>query len=59
MNQNLFLGTSSWSAEGWENSFYPPKTRQADDLSHYARQFNTVECDAAFYAIPSAKTVQG
>jgi uncharacterized protein YecE (DUF72 family) len=59
MKQNTFLGTSSWMAEGWENSFYPPKLRKADYLSYYATQFNTVECDITFYAIPSAKAVQG
>jgi uncharacterized protein YecE (DUF72 family) len=59
MKPKLFLGTSSWTAEGWENSFYPPKTRKADYLSYYATQFNTVECDATFYAIPSPRTVEG
>jgi len=59
MKSNIFLGTSSWTAEGWENSFYPPQMRKADYLSYYATQFNTVECDATFYAIPSPRTVEG
>jgi uncharacterized protein YecE (DUF72 family) len=30
MGNYLFLGTSSWTADGWEKSFYPPKMKKAD-----------------------------
>ncbi|MFQ5912137.1 MAG: DUF72 domain-containing protein [Nitrospinota bacterium] len=59
MAGKLFLGTSSWTAEGWEKSFYPPGTRPSDYLTAYARVFHTVECDATFYRIPSAQAVDG
>jgi uncharacterized protein YecE (DUF72 family) len=55
---SLYLGTSSWTAAGWETAFYPPKTKQADFLPFYAGRFNSVEIDSTFYRIPTAKTVQ-
>jgi uncharacterized protein YecE (DUF72 family) len=53
----LYLGTSSWTAVGWETAFYPPRTKEADYLSFYATKFNSVEVDSTFYRIPAAKTV--
>jgi uncharacterized protein YecE (DUF72 family) len=54
----LYLGTSSWTAVGWETAFYPPKTKKGDFLPYYASRFNSVEIDSTFYRIPTAKTVQ-
>ena len=53
------MGTSSFTAEGWEKSFYPPGMPARDYLSYYATQFDTLEIDATFYAIPSVSTVKG
>jgi uncharacterized protein YecE (DUF72 family) len=53
----VFLGTSSFTAEGWEGSFYPKGMRSQDYLAFYAQRFPTVEVDATFYACPSARTV--
>jgi uncharacterized protein YecE (DUF72 family) len=58
-NPLLRLGTSSFTAEGWENSFYPKGTQSRDYLSYYATQFNTLEVDATFYRIPAISTVKG
>jgi len=55
----LRLGTSSFTAEGWEKSFYPPGTQSRDYLSYYATQFKTLEIDATFYRIPAVSTVKG
>jgi uncharacterized protein YecE (DUF72 family) len=54
----IFLGTSSFTAAGWEGSFYPKGMRAADYLSFYAEHFQTVEVDATFYGCPSARTVK-
>ncbi len=54
----LFLGTSSWTAEGWVGSFYPPGAKPPDFLPKYAESFNAVEVDSTFYRIPSARTVE-
>jgi uncharacterized protein YecE (DUF72 family) len=55
---NMYLGTSSWTAVGWETAFYPPDTKQSEFLPFYAREFNSVEVDSTFYRIPSPKTVE-
>jgi len=53
----ILLGTSSFTASGWEGSFYPKGMRSADYLTFYAAQFATVEIDSTFYGCPSARTV--
>lgn len=55
---SIRLGTCSWTAKGWLGTVYPPGTKQADYLAHYARRFDAVEIDATFYATPAASTVQ-
>jgi uncharacterized protein DUF72 len=53
----ILLGTSSFTAAGWEGSFYPQGMRSRDFLSYYATQFQTVEIDSTFYGTPAASTV--
>jgi uncharacterized protein YecE (DUF72 family) len=53
----ILLGTSAFTAKGWEGSFYPRGMQSRDYLSYYARQFATVEIDSTFYGCPSARTV--
>lgn len=58
MNQpQILLGTSSFTASGWEKSFYPKGMRSADYLPYYAEHFHTVEVDSTFCACPAARTV--
>ena len=54
----LRLGTSAFTANGWEGSFYPPGLAQKDFLSFYATQFDAVEVDSTFYRIPSVDMVK-
>jgi uncharacterized protein YecE (DUF72 family) len=53
----ILLGTSAFTANGWEGSFYPPGMKSRDFLSYYAAQFATVEVDSTFYGCPSPSTV--
>jgi len=53
----ILLGTSAFTAAGWEGSFYPKGMQSRDFLSYYATQFATVEVDSTFYRCPSARTV--
>jgi len=53
----ILLGTSAFTANGWEGSFYPRGMQSRDFLSYYATQFATVEVDSTFYGCPSARTV--
>jgi uncharacterized protein YecE (DUF72 family) len=57
--ERLYLGTQGWTYPSWVGSFYPAGTKQAEWLSYYSSQFNTVELDTTFYAIPPANTIAG
>ncbi len=54
---NLYLGTSAFTAAGWQGSFYPKGMQPREYLSHYAKTSRTVEIDSTFYGTPSASTV--
>ena len=56
---SLYIGTSAFTAAGWEGTFYPDGTKPADFLRVYAQHFNAVEVDSTFYRIPSLPTVKG
>lgn len=53
----IHLGTSSWLFEGWRGVFYPEKLPKDQQLAYYAQQFNTVEVNTSFYAIPKPATL--
>ena len=53
------LGTSAFTAAGWEGSFYPEGLKPAEYLTYYATKFDTVEVDSTFYRTPSVATVNG
>lgn len=53
------FGSSSFSEKDWLGPFYPDGTKAADFLTFYAAHFRTVEVDATYYAVPSARTVDG
>jgi len=55
----IYLGTSAFTAAGWQGAFYPPGMKSADYLTYYATKFQTVEIDSTFYARPAATTVTG
>jgi len=53
------IGTCSWTEKTLIQSgqFYPPEAKTAEArLRFYANQFDTVEVDSTYYAIPDAKT---
>ena len=52
------VGTSSFTATGWDKAFYPPGLRQPEWLSYYATKYDTVEIDSTFYGTPALTTVQ-
>jgi len=54
LSQSLVhIGTSSWLFDSWRGVFYPDKVPKSQYLSFYASQFDTVEVNTSFYAIPS------
>ena len=54
----ILLGTSSFTAKGWEGVFYPEGMKSQDFLSYYSKQFRTVEIDSTFYGTPKPTTVE-
>ena len=55
----IHIGTSAFTAAGWETAFYPAGMKPADYLTYYATKFDTVEVDSTFYRTPSVATVNG
>ena len=53
----IYIGCAKWGRPDWVGKIYPPKTKAADFLEHYARHFNSIELNATFYKIPDRKTV--
>ncbi len=55
------VGTASWTDPTLVNSdlFYPPSVRSAEErLRFYAEQFNTVEVDSTYYALPAERNAK-
>lgn len=53
----IYLGTQGWSYKDWLGSFYPPDARPSQFLRLYANEFDAVELDTTFYAIPRAEQI--
>ncbi len=47
------IGTSGYSYKDWEGVFYPPGLPAGKKLDYYAQQFDTVEINSTYYAIPN------
>jgi uncharacterized protein YecE (DUF72 family) len=56
---SIRLGTSAFTAAGWEGSFYPGNLKPADYLTYYSQHFDTVEVDSTFYRSPAPAIVRG
>lgn len=57
IESNICLGTSGWSYNEWEGSFY--LKGEKNKLHAYSRVFKIVEIDSTFYRNPSKGTVMG
>ncbi|MBP8292333.1 MAG: DUF72 domain-containing protein, partial [Caldilineaceae bacterium] len=53
----VHLGTSSWQFDGWRGVFYPEKLARTRYLTYYTGQFDTVEVNTSFYALPRPATL--
>lgn len=54
----FFIGTPAWGHKEWVGRIYPPKTKAADFLHYYSRNFNTIELNTTHYRIPRKDQVQ-
>src|SRR4030042_3415097 len=48
----LYLGTSGFSYNDWVGNFYPRGMSRKDWLGYYGREFNALELNSTYYAIP-------
>jgi uncharacterized protein YecE (DUF72 family) len=55
----IFVGIGGWSFEPWRGPFYPPGTRQKDELSYAASKVTAIEINATYYRLQSAKSFAG
>ena len=50
------VGTCGWQYDDWRGDFYPDDLPKTAWLPAYAEIFDTVECDNAFYRLPTRDT---
>jgi uncharacterized protein YecE (DUF72 family) len=55
----IFVGCAKWGRKDWVGKIYPPKTKEADFLEHYARHFKSIELNATFYKMPTKAQTSG
>jgi uncharacterized protein YecE (DUF72 family) len=53
------VGTSGYNYPEWRGHFYPNDLPARQMFAYYAARFPTVEINATFYRMPTAKTVAG
>jgi uncharacterized protein YecE (DUF72 family) len=51
---SLLIGTSGYDYAEWRDVFYPAKMRKDEFLGYYAEQFNALELNFSYYALPKA-----
>ncbi|MDB5328276.1 MAG: uncharacterized protein JWM57_3845 [Phycisphaerales bacterium] len=49
------IGSISFAYKDWRGVFYPPTVKPREYLTYYARQFDTIELDTTFHAVPPAE----
>ena len=57
-NPILYVGCTGWSMKEWVGKVYPSNAKTKEYLTHYAKQFNTIELNTTHYRIPNFETIQ-
>lgn len=57
-NPKFFVGCAKWGRKEWVNLIYPQKTKAANFLDEYVKQFNSIELNAVFYNIPKPELIR-
>jgi uncharacterized protein YecE (DUF72 family) len=55
---SFFFGTSQWHDPGYYGTLYPEKIKKGEELLWYGKQFNTIEFNPSFYAVPQEANMQ-
>ena len=54
----IYFGTCGFSYNDWVGNFYPRGMPRREWLSYYAREFNALELNSTFYAIPKLSVLE-
>jgi len=57
MRATTHIGTSGWQYKHWKPLFYPQDLKIERWLAHYAQQFDCVEINSSFYAMPEPNVI--
>jgi uncharacterized protein YecE (DUF72 family) len=54
----VYVGGTSWGQTRWLGKVYPQGTKPKDFLSHYVRQFNSIELNALWYNLQPKPVIE-
>ena len=54
----LYCGTCGFSYNDWAGVYFPSGLPRKDWLSYYAKEFNALELNSTYYAIPRISTIE-
>lgn len=54
----IYLGATGWGNKEWLGTWYPTRTKPAEFLRPYSRQFQTIEFNSTHYRVPDEATVE-
>jgi len=52
------IGCPIWTCEAWKGKIYPEVLPASRYFKYYARQFNSIELNSSYYAMPEQKTIK-
>ena len=56
MAGRIRAGIGGWTFEPWRGVFYPPGTRQADELAFASRKVTAIEINGTYYSTQKPQT---
>jgi uncharacterized protein YecE (DUF72 family) len=54
----IYVGCPVWANKHWLGTWYPASAKEASFLSHYVKQFNSIELNSTHYHLPDIATIQ-
>jgi uncharacterized protein YecE (DUF72 family) len=54
----VYVGCAKWGRADWVGKIYPEKTKPANFLDEYARQFKCIELNSLYYGLPPLAQVE-
>lgn len=54
---NLYIGATSWRMKEWKSKWYPKNINSNDFFAAYVKQFNAIEFNSSYYALPKEESL--